>query len=349
MSDRGLDKAKEVAEKARFSVDEPLGFPVKTGNDTSGREYVKSSLLQNSLNISEMTTPRLERTLRAAVDQLFLPREVVDAYVFSGSAIQAYCITTSDDGCLIGISSEAVNLLEKSELQFLFGHEIAHFLLGHGSVSEEANSDATEYGKVKRAQELSADRVGLLAVSDLNVSLRAIMKTLSGLPSNELRFDFSALIRQVERAKWVENIGLGTHPTMVMRARALMWFSNIYFEGHNDQFESEKEVVDSRIEADINKYSEAYIDEQINLAKINYEMWKFMLPVVKEGRFDREKQEEFKGRFGPESLKKMINFVNELDVESAERIVSEKVLSAEKDFRKMAPVTYSKTQRFSYR
>ena len=77
-----------------------------------------------------------------------------------------------------------------------------------------------------RAQEISVDRVGLVACGDLSVAIRAMMKTVSGLEHRHLRFDAGQFISQVSRlSQGTSDEVWNSHPSMVVRSRALLWFS----------------------------------------------------------------------------------------------------------------------------
>ena len=52
----------------------------------------------------------------------------------------------------------------------------------------------------ERAQELSVDRVGLIACGSVDIAIRALMKTVSGLSSEHLRFDVGTFISQLDKS-----------------------------------------------------------------------------------------------------------------------------------------------------
>ena len=87
--------------------------------------------LRHGLLINEYSTPVLETAVSRVCGRLQFPRENIDAFVYSSPNIQASCISTTEQKCIIQISSSLANLLNENELVFIFGHELAHHLLKH--------------------------------------------------------------------------------------------------------------------------------------------------------------------------------------------------------------------------
>ena len=79
----------------------------------------------------------------------------------------------NDENCIITLTSAVINLLEFNEIKFILGHELGHFLLSH-NIEENINLESQEGYIKKRAQEISVDRIGLLACKDINIATKAI-------------------------------------------------------------------------------------------------------------------------------------------------------------------------------
>ena len=86
--------------------------------------------------------------------------------------------------------------MSKDELTFVIGHELGHFLLGH-SLEERQDTESEEYLIRSRAQEISVDRIGLVSCGSLNISIQVLMKLVSGLGEDMLRFDIGSFLDQM--------------------------------------------------------------------------------------------------------------------------------------------------------
>ena len=91
----------------------------------------------------------------------------------------------------------------------MIGHELGHFLLDHHHANVGFTSANPEYFRQRRAQEISVDRLGLLSCGSLDVALRALMKTVSGLTERHLRFDVERSSHSFEKSKvrkWISQM-----------------------------------------------------------------------------------------------------------------------------------------------
>ena len=169
-----LPQARKFAELVRVSDD-----AVQVNWDLDGlteRAAYKDRMLRDGVLISQATTPLLEEAVSSACENLLVPRASIFAFVYSSPDVQADCLIDTPETCVLRFSSGLVNLMEPEELQFVVGHEVGHFLLGHGARSRDLLKGASEFYNCRRAQELSCDRLGYLAVGDQEQSIRAIIK-----------------------------------------------------------------------------------------------------------------------------------------------------------------------------
>lgn len=96
-----------------------------------------------------------------------------------------------------------LNTMTEEEIKSVIGHEIGHFLLGHGLVNIAVGAlDAMEESEIMRSndlvdlfvsghllvqlQELSADRIGLIVSQDLESTISALAKFTGGLIREKL-------------------------------------------------------------------------------------------------------------------------------------------------------------------
>src|SRR5687768_6615234 len=80
----------------------------------------------------------------------------------------------------VRFSSTLVDILDEEEFCFVVGHELGHFLLRH-TAGLHGSTESLELFMLQRAQEISADRLGMVACGSLDVAIKALKKTISGL------------------------------------------------------------------------------------------------------------------------------------------------------------------------
>ena len=155
------------------------------------------------------------------------------------------------------------------------GHEVGHAVLGHTKVPK-INFDESGFSPLEvvrtralgRRQEISCDRIGLLACQDPRVAGSALFKTMCGLPDPWLAFDEGAFARQFDQIGEMAELApmddaASTHPITALRVKALMSFGNSrrYSEAlgqppnlqANDDFEKSVEHMLSILEPDLSE------------------------------------------------------------------------------------------------
>lgn len=285
---------------------------------------------RSALEVNVYVTPDLDKCVAIACFRLGVPREAVNVFVYSSHEIQAACYYTSTEQCLIRLSSSLVNLLSPEEICFVIGHELGHFLLQHSPVATSTNS--FEYFVFQRAKEISADRIGYFATSDGTSSLRAFMKTASGLLDHHLG-DLSE--RYIEQLKNLKNSKLrenpfNTHPPLLVRAYILDKFIS-HVEDLDFQCIENSQVVEANNETDaiVSQFLDQDYNEKLAELDENFRIWSAAKIVCSDGRFDRSEQEKFKELFGDETLNKLIAFIGGLGNHDVMESISKKIKLAE--------------------
>lgn len=333
-----LRSARELAERVRVSEDHP-GKHLKSHELKGGSQH-KDSMLRHGLLISESVTPEIEKRMREVCERLLVPRESVTAFVYNSADVQADCLIDSEDSCVLRFTSGLVNLLDEREFQFVAAHELGHFLLRHGACSQYTGDGTTEGFMTQRARELSADRIGFLGADNLEESVQAIIKTASGLGNEFLRFDVSSFMSQ---AHLLSNPSRGesrnsTHPSMLIRCRALLWFSMSV--SSVSELEKTAEATIKDIDKKVTRDLEKFVDGQLRARKQEIEdditLWKSCVLILGEGTFKKDFQNRITSELGLGSLNGLKSFFeshskSEIENESNKRL-NAVIESAYKEF-----------------
>jgi hypothetical protein len=306
-----LKEAHALAESVRFSGDT---LRRQSDGNESHANSVRGLFCQNGLMVTKEVTPELYERLSHVCSRLHIPQQSVEAFIYASPEIQAECYSSGVTECILRMTSGLVYLLENDELDFVLGHELGHFLLGHGISKMESQQESLEFFMQQRSQELSADRMGLLACGTLDTGLKAMIKTVSGLSSKYLRLDVGTFIGQLRNASQRGSEG-STHPSMLVRCRALLWFSlDDSFIKNSRVFENDRmEKLDGQIKKDLDKYVDGLANRRIQEAKDDLAIWTAAYAVVQDGVFDKGEQAVFSKRFGSEILEKLLNFLKGLN------------------------------------
>lgn len=333
-----LQSARDLASRVRLSEDRS-GKQLDL-NELQGREQHKDSMLRHGLLISESMTPILDERISSVCGRLMIPRSSVTAFVYNSADVQADCLIDSEDSCVLRFTSGLINLMDEKEFQFVAAHELGHFLLGHGACSQYTGDGSTEGFMTQRARELSADRIGFLGVDNLNESVQAIIKTASGLGDEFLRFDVASFMSQTDM---LSNPSRGesrnsTHPSMLIRCRALLWFSMSI--GSINELEKTSDTVIEDIDKKVTRDLEKFVDGQIRARKQEIEddiaLWKSCVLIIGEGSFKKEFQSRITSDLGLGSLNGLRSFFeshskSEIEEESSKRL-NATIGSAYKEF-----------------
>ena len=300
----------------------------------------------NSIQVSPLVTPLISKSIDKVIKRLQIPPSSVKAYAYASPEIQATCYAGNEADCVIRLSSGLIDILENNELEFVIGHEIGHFLYSHGlAASLNNNNESLEFSIKQRAQEISADRIGLLASESLDASIRAMMKTISGLTTKYLKFDIAAFLSQLSNtAKYKSQISVNSsHPSMFLRCRALLWFSmsETFKSGEKNYQPNEIDRLNAKIQNDIDKYVDSIAYEKINDLKKDVEMWLSVSRIVEDDSFNSDEQLVFKEMFGQNDLEKLKSFLSSHDSSSAaKKSVAKKLEDSMKILYSTIPISF---------
>ncbi len=338
-----LYKAKELVESVRYS-----GDTLKTADSVIHRDNdgMDSYFSLNSILINSLVTPEISNSVDKVVDRLNIPKKSIKAYVYASSDIQAECHAGNSNDCIIRLSSGLIDILEYAEIEFVIGHEIGHFLYSHGLALSTAGSESLELSIQKRAQEISADRIGLLASESLDVSIRALMKTMSGLSSKYLKFDIGGFLSQLSNSEsFKSQVDINSsHPSMLVRCRALLWFSmcDTFKNGSHNYQVDEVDRLNEKIKSDIDKFVDAKSREKIETLKQDLALWMVALSIVENGSFSKGEQRQFSEMFDNDTLGKLKSFLSGLDASTASKTIEQNLEKAKNELYNAIPTSFDK-------
>ena len=333
-----LSVARDFAESVRFSGD-TLRADSSIQIDYSG---LHSQLLSESILVSSLVTPTISKCLENVTDNLKIPTSSVTAYVYASPGINASCFAGNDEDCIIRLTSGLIDILEDKELESVIGHEIGHFLYQH-SVTEDSEGDnqSLELFTKERAKEFSADRIGLLASGDKDASIYAMMKVISGLSSNHLKFNVGAFISQLNNTeKFISYLNLqSSHPSMLVRCRALLWFamSDAFITGKQSFEADEMDQINKQVQDDIDKYVDPAAQEIISELKQTVALWLSAQKIAEDGRFDLDEQKKFEASYGEAKLKELKKFLKDQNPASIKKFLAEKLEIAKMNLQAQIP------------
>ena len=278
-----------------------------------------SKNLSYSTHISEYMLPEVSKIIKN-VGKKLVPDLTLDAFVFNCPEIQAFSFGGTSSSLIIGLSAPIVEICSESELQFVVGHEIGHFIFSH-FLYPQPETARTQIEKLNilalyRSAEISADRIGFLASNSKEDSYRAIMKIATGLSDKHLRYDYQAFINQ---AKMLAHLGgsevnmLLQHPPCSVRLKALMWLemSDVYHKHlnqpnnaiitakqMNDKIENEMQAVNGFKLATMN-------ESEIS----NAFRWGVVALFISDGRLTKSEQSVLRETFGKSTAKKILSLL----------------------------------------
>jgi len=323
-------------DKYKFSSDNPDEFGIdikKFEKPEVLDESHLSNLLSHSIRITKDILPNVTKSINTVFKKLQIDNQfnffvTSDTYQ-ANAACSLMSVSSKPD---IILTSKLIDLLGDKELEFVIGHEVAHYIYQHALYPNHQNEENRNLKlnilNLSRAAEISADRIGFLACGNLEASLRANLKLASGLSEKHLNFKFSAYLDQLRE---LETLGKSdsqlwsTHPSFLIRMQALIWFSMT--KEYHEFFETKKKgsykiaEIDKKIETSLKKV----IGNEINIS--NKEifdralLWGSLNLYLSDKKFSKAEQEIFINRFGKEKASKAISLLKISNREMLEKKV----------------------------
>lgn len=223
-------------------------------------EAITNEMLSNTVLLSEAIAPRIY-SLCSEIQSKLGFAEKIDFYLQSSAEINAFSINGYDYvPNIICFTSALIQQMDDNELRFVIGHEIGHLIYDHNKldvVQRFLNKNEGErlpamitlhYLRFIKYAEISADRIGFIAMPDINVVTNTFFKLTCGLSQEHLNFVAAEYLKQLDR---IREIGVGdlfsSHPNSMIRIQALMHFAESELVTQTSSQSINQEQLDARV------------------------------------------------------------------------------------------------------
>lgn len=191
--------------------------------------------------LSEKFGGELHAICREVAKQLSLDDLNVEYYVCNSPETNAYALFNHNEGepHYVVLHSGLIDKLEPDELRFVIGHELGHLVYRHSVLYRVMELIYPNFEDLppflqgihdlwRKLGEISADRLGLLAVRALEPALSAMFKMSSGLSMGYFKMDPKAYLEMIDdlmadMEKTGERV-FESHPANPVRVKALELF-----------------------------------------------------------------------------------------------------------------------------
>ena len=314
----------DFLDKYKYNKDDPSEFGIdikkfKNNSNELDNSHL-SNLLTNSVRVSKEILPKVGNAIETVFERIKIENNFNFFVTADNNQANASCsLMSSASRPDIILTSRLIELLSLEELQFVIGHEVAHYVYQHALYPNYNNVDDRNLKlnllNLSRAAEISADRIGFLACNSLEDSLRANFKLASGLSDKHFNFKPSTYLDQLRD---LEDLGKSstelwsTHPSFLIRMQSLIWFSMT--KEYHEFFDQKKKgsyslsEIDEKLDSKIKKIT----GDELEISNKNiYEsalIWGSLDIYLSDKKFSKNEQDEFANRFG-EKAKKAISLM----------------------------------------
>jgi len=337
-----LKACRDFISSYRYPNDSPLK---KHNNSHEILRHLRTFYLHESLKVSPSITPLVDSALEEACRTIGLPRESVEAFVFNSDQTNAQSITLSDERCIIRISSRLVELLNQHELRFVLGHELGHFIFEHSVKTDQEEGLDEEGFLLSKAAEISSDRVGLLAARSTLDATKAILKSISGLPSAHLGDDFTDFLDQFQDRNQSHDLSsfFTSHPSFLIRARALLWFDLVRSESDPVRQARKLQELNDRIRKEMDLVFDRHSRKKIHKAEKKVFLWLCLKKALSDGVFSKADQRFFTEEFGPEVSESLKSLISQQSHDEVAAFIEKELNRTTDNLRKVLPRNFDET------
>ena len=319
-------------EKIKYSKDDPKEFDIRINpqNEIDYSSNMDAYLLSSSIQIKNDLFPKIYQSIQDVKKKI----EFEDIYNFyvspDNSTANAYCkVMPRSNSVDIVFTSRLIELLNQEELKFIIAHEVAHHHYQHylypSPKDSENNLRYFNLINLQKNAEISADRLGFMALDDLEKTMRAMIKLSSGLSSEHIKYNFEYFMDQLKDLKKLESnpyLMNASHPSIFTRAQAIVWFSN------------SKEYLEFSRSSEKGLYSLKEVDDLINnsiLELISKDQdnifgertrtclfWCLVYLILADKKFTKAEQEYLSKIFSNQKVSSLKSFLNNSNADEIE-------------------------------
>lgn len=295
-------------------------------------------LLSTSVRLSRTMAPSIHTMTQECADSLGVTIPV-ELYVYNSPQFNAACVKPEEGRLFIMFSSSLLEGFSETELRFVMGHELGHYIYQHHDIpigylmrgqSRPSPDLALTLTSWSRYAEFSADRAGAYCTNDFSAVASSLFKLASGLTGSLIHFDVDDFLKQVDEMK-LEDADAGssssaqdwfmTHPFSPLRVKALQLFhrSELIKNPAGDAPLSQRDLevgVESLMSLMEPSYLEARTDTANYMSRL---LFAGSLVIANaNGHIDQEEIELFEKFFGKRKYSEELN-LEKLEKELPER------------------------------
>jgi len=188
---------------------------------------VRRHLLATAVRLTPGMSPALHDLIKACRENLEVTIPI-ETYVYASPQFNAVCIKPEEGRLFIALSSSLLDQFDLTELKFVLGHELGHYVFHHHQIpvgyllNIQSIQDPALTLKLfawSRYAEISADRAGAVCSRNLEGIARAMFKLASGLTGSIVQPSMTELLKQLADMQ-AEDATPGS-----LRAPSQDWFS----------------------------------------------------------------------------------------------------------------------------
>jgi hypothetical protein len=299
-----------------------FAYDVPAANEEAEGRNVARELLYAAVVINADTFPRMWALIGKTFENIGASHKGHLFFVQASHEVQATCVRSGDSAAFL-FSSALVERFDDDEILFVIGHEYGHHHFKHGHIPVTQDAKAVLRSNVlRRAAEITADRVGLLAAKNLNAAIAALIKTATGLDGRNVRFQANSFLRQYNaliKHGPSPREAMSSHPFFLMRLRALLLFSRsreyAQTQGASGYNLMGREEIDAILRHDLQRLSGVALDDiESDIIRDAILMGAFLV-FANDGKITKEEQGFVKEYIGDVDFSHIMQLLREGGIE----------------------------------
>jgi len=294
-----------------------IRFPGDTLKTTTqySNENIRKSILINSLKVTKYISPKIYKT-QQEISALLFNLCKIEIFIKSDPSVQASCMPSNDTAIII-LTSGLVKILTNDEIRFVIGHEAGHYIYKHFVLSDPNDSDSMYELKLKRAAEISSDRMGYLCLKNKENAYSAIMKIISGLGNEYISFNIREFLHSYDEIfKLDSDVGVYmTHPAFAVRLRALLWFemSDAYYMSQNINGKAPLtlKAINQKITRDLKRIGDNVIEQHCEASIKRAKLWLAIVLTTEDGKISSKEKQFLMKEFDNTTIKNAFQYLED--------------------------------------